>query len=396
MNRFSILFIAGFFVCTQTTAQQETAFIFEAEIALIKQLASQAHTPADIRSDVETLLKERPKARPAGKLAELVVMQLRLIPQMLEIFSQKFQLNQAELIAQFNIPRLNQWLIKILQKNAPDQYAQTLRTQTKDLLARIITGSCFPAGQAKAESVAWRNAAWKTPETWKFPAISVTPEYKEFMFAIFKTKAISPDELGSSFGGEGNSTALLLTVFLNNMEVTKLLLEAGANPNRISDGGVLPLYSALTCECISFIKMLIAAGADVNLPTKLCDAYFYHKKDIKAPQLSQPEIAKTRHFHNMCEDWVPFAFKYVPDTRPRSLELLEILLKAGADTSYRWKKNNPLRAGNFGQSYTLLEYADYMMTQFTWPENKKLLQKKISVILRYTPGITAKFRRIFE
>ena len=60
----------------------------------------------------------------------------------------------------------------------------------------------------------------------------------------------------------------------NALEVTRLLLDAGADANYVSDvdeRGLTPLLAALNedgCTDLAVVRLLVAGGADVNCPTK--------------------------------------------------------------------------------------------------------------------------------
>ena len=59
---------------------------------------------------------------------------------------------------------------------------------------------------------------------------------------------------------------LLVAVEKNSNQIVKLLLLAGANPNKQGHNGMTPLTFACGTGSIEIVQSLLAAGANVNLP----------------------------------------------------------------------------------------------------------------------------------
>jgi ankyrin repeat protein len=59
-------------------------------------------------------------------------------------------------------------------------------------------------------------------------------------------------------------TVLMASIRNNSLEILKILLESGANPNISDSGGWFPLHFAVQKGCIDIVKTLIDFGADIN------------------------------------------------------------------------------------------------------------------------------------
>ncbi|WP_082282748.1 ankyrin repeat domain-containing protein [Myxococcus hansupus] len=92
--------------------------------------------------------------------------------------------------------------------------------------------------------------------------------------AALRVRAASAEELAS---------ALCAAVLVGNAEILDLLLQAGANPN-VSPAGAYwgALHVAVEQEQLELIPMLIASGADVNLPDANGMTPLHHAIDIEA------------------------------------------------------------------------------------------------------------------
>jgi ankyrin repeat protein len=109
------------------------------------------------------------------------------------------------------------------------------------------------------------------------------------------------------YGGE---TALRMAIWGNNVTVVKLLLEHGADINeKDSDGGTM-LHKAIYEENVGVVKLLIDSKADVNAQSP--------KKD--APLNLAAENQGKYKYHEI-------------ENNKRMLEILELLLKAGANVN---------------------------------------------------------------
>lgn len=66
----------------------------------------------------------------------------------------------------------------------------------------------------------------------------------------------------------GQTTGLYLAAVQDEVDLVRLFLEAGADPNRISDGDSsegLPLCAAAAWDHVDVARLLVAAGADPDL-----------------------------------------------------------------------------------------------------------------------------------
>ena len=66
--------------------------------------------------------------------------------------------------------------------------------------------------------------------------------------------------------GSGGSPLHYAVRNKNTIEVIKLLLNAGANPNKVDINGTTPLHRAVQSGQSDMVKMLLEAGADPNIP----------------------------------------------------------------------------------------------------------------------------------
>ncbi|WP_276359885.1 ankyrin repeat domain-containing protein [Daejeonella sp. H1SJ63] len=83
----------------------------------------------------------------------------------------------------------------------------------------------------------------------------------------FVTEILEKDpDLINTFSDDG-FTALSLSAYFGNEDVTRYLLLNGANPNIPSQNGfhVYPLHSAVASDYTMLAKMLLEAGADINV-----------------------------------------------------------------------------------------------------------------------------------
>jgi ankyrin repeat protein len=81
---------------------------------------------------------------------------------------------------------------------------------------------------------------------------------------------ISQDaEAVNDFSADG-FTPLGLAAYFGHLEMVKMLLKAGANPNLQSRNGlgVIPLHSALSNGAKEIARVLVEGGSDVNFPSK--------------------------------------------------------------------------------------------------------------------------------
>lgn len=84
--------------------------------------------------------------------------------------------------------------------------------------------------------------------------------YNRGMLRWLLERGVCPD----SRMGEGGNTPLMHAAAQGDVVVLKLLLEFGADPNALNEESENPLGFAVTWEQPEAIKLLVAAGADVN------------------------------------------------------------------------------------------------------------------------------------
>ncbi|KAJ8131366.1 hypothetical protein O1611_g2263 [Lasiodiplodia mahajangana] len=76
--------------------------------------------------------------------------------------------------------------------------------------------------------------------------------------------------------GEWGHTPLRLAVYMNNVNVAKVLLQYGADPKQISDGGRTLIHSASIMGNVDIIKLLSDRGADLDATDDLFATAMYH------------------------------------------------------------------------------------------------------------------------
>ncbi len=132
----------------------------------------------------------------------------------------------------------------------------------------------------------------------KSGAISVDDRVVEITKAIKESDATKVTQLLTDgvdpniLGGEGYPL-LTHSVLLNNLEITKLLLERGANPNKTEENAFMtPLMRAAFQGNANIVSILVEAGADVNATnslgeTALMKAVTYDSVDVVEYLLSK-------------------------------------------------------------------------------------------------------------
>ena len=69
---------------------------------------------------------------------------------------------------------------------------------------------------------------------------------------------------------------MCLAAVNGHIDVVKLLLESGGDPNRVNNYGETPLHLAARSRCVQAVKILIDAVADLNAPDKWGDSPLYY------------------------------------------------------------------------------------------------------------------------
>lgn len=122
-------------------------------------------------------------------------------------------------------------------------------------------------------------------------------------------------------GTYGGLTALLLAARNGNIEAVRVLLDGGADINEVSAGDqTSPLLIATINGRWDLAMELVRRGADPNLASAAGGTPLYATIDVEW----LPATRYPRHTHNMFQE-TPY------------LELMEALLKAGADPNVRTK-----------------------------------------------------------
>lgn len=86
---------------------------------------------------------------------------------------------------------------------------------------------------------------------------------------------------------DDGATPLAWAMVRCNLEITKLLLEAGANPNLTNEQGIGPLYIAITNASPAMVKLLLDKGADANVARESGETPL-----MTAARLGQVEVMK--------------------------------------------------------------------------------------------------------
>jgi ankyrin repeat protein len=136
---------------------------------------------------------------------------------------------------------------------------------------------------------------------------------------------------GDLIGNKGGLTALLFAVREGNAESVDALLKAGAKINHVSDGDhTSPLLMATINGRFDMAKMLLAKGADVKM----------------ASEAGATPLYATINIQWAAKSLYPQPTAQLQQTTTH-LELMEALLKAGAEPNVRLKKHLWYMSYNF-------------------------------------------------
>ncbi len=151
------------------------------------------------------------------------------------------------------------------------------------------------------------------------------------------------DNLPDSQLGPG-STALQMSVYRGQTEITKLLLESKANANSTNESGVTPLHWMANKGNTQIAELLLAYKADVNAKTTDGETpLLWAVKGLKKPMVelllahkSDPNLANNKN-----ETPLGYANSHTtaaPDQTEKWQELRESLIKFGADENVERRK----------------------------------------------------------
>ncbi len=177
---------------------------------------------------------------------------------------------------------------------------------------------------------------------------------------------------------ENDQTALMWAAAEGHLEVVGLLLEAGADFNTPLKSGYTPLMFAVREGRAAVVKRLLAAGVDVNSTMKperskgkgvvsgtsplilaIENGHFELARELLVAG-ADPNDARTNFTPLQTLSWVrkpPIGDDANSDPSPigsgklTSLQLVQVLVKHGAEVNFR-KKNNNGRRGKFGRKGT--------------------------------------------
>jgi len=155
-------------------------------------------------------------------------------------------------------------------------------------------------------------------------------------------------EVGASPNDEeGKSWALYFAVDKQHVEIVRLLLERGANPDTQFSYGRLPVHAAASHSSIEMLSMLQEAGADLSRLDESKESALY-----QAVKNGRFEVAKWLIAQGVELNQGEKLFNHTPlytacdkykNTDERYADIVRVLLEAGADyTILDWHHGSPL------------------------------------------------------
>ncbi len=161
-------------------------------------------------------------------------------------------------------------------------------------------------------------------------------------------RLLSDNAIDVNKPGASGFTYLLYSIYIEKYDMTKVLLELGADPNQLSvikhpDGSIEKL-TPLVCVCrnhwysIKYIKLLVEKGANVNDPIvspPLVTCIMNSGKDQKKVRYL---IENGANINLVFGDYTPMQHAVLS----RRLDLVDLLWDYGADPLYIGKKGNSL------------------------------------------------------
>lgn len=148
--------------------------------------------------------------------------------------------------------------------------------------------------------------------------------------------------------GVSGFTYLLYSIYIEKYDMTKVLLELGADPNQLSvvkhPDGTIEELTPLVCICrnhwysIKYIKLLVEHGANVNdttLSPPLVSCIIHSGKDQKKVRYL---IENGANINQVFGDYTPMQHAVLSGR----LDMVDLLWDYGADPLYIGKKGNSL------------------------------------------------------
>ena len=161
-------------------------------------------------------------------------------------------------------------------------------------------------------------------------------------------RLLSDNAIDVNKPGASGFTYLLYSIYIEKYDMTKVLLELGADPNQLSvvkhpDGSIEKL-TPLVCVCrnhwysIKYIKLLVEKGANVNdtiVSPPLVTCIMNSGKEQKKIRYL---IENGANINLVFGDYTPMQYAVLS----RRLDLVDLLWDYGADPLYIGKKGNSL------------------------------------------------------